>query len=879
MAIGLAFVDIVGDTSRTEGQIERDMNRVLAVVEDVIDPVAVRAAVEAGTGAELQRELRGDIQSVQAALQSVQVNAELSPETRARLTASLRETLARARASAGELQLRIDNQAIVTETTVAVVEAVRVAEAVAPPIELEVKVDKDTLGRLGQGFSKVAGAAAGVVGPVAGIAAGLGTAIPLAAGLAAAVASIAPAAGLAATGLLTVVSVQAAIKIGMLGIEDAVKAALDPSDPEAYAEALKGLAPNAQSFVKEIHSLQPALDGLRKSVQNQLFENLGKTIRTTASVDLPILSGALTTTAGSLNVMARDVLNTATGLGKSGVLGQALGSANAGLANLTGIPATIVQGLVQVGAAAGPAFKNLTAAAGNAADTLSQKLSGAFASGSLQKAIETAVGLVGDLFEVVGNVGSIIGSVFGAAQVSGGGFIGTLKEITGSLRTAFASPAVQEGLKALFSTMSLLAQTAGPLLAQALGVIGPALVALSEPVKILINALGQALQPIIAALGPVLLVVARTVGQLVVALSPLLPVIGQIVALIGPILVPIVGALGTIFGQLAPLVSQVAALLAGVLTPILAQLPAIITPILAVFTTLTGALLPALSQWVTALTPALTQLSMSFAEVFVALGPLIAQLAVLLGKFLEKMMPLLLPIIETVGKLAAIFAGGLAQAITTVVVPALQTVTSLLRGDFSGAFESGKQAVSGLGEFVVQVFEELPVAVGGALSNLAGSLFRAGNDLILSLIRGIKSKIPDVKNVLSDLTDLLPDWKGPAERDRKLLTPAGQTIIQGLIAGIASQVPALRSQLGGITDMVAGTSMGMPGVQGGAGGTFSGLSAASRLAASAGQVNVTSSAPTVQVFLGTRELTDIVDVRIASNNRTQGRLVTNGMRS
>jgi hypothetical protein len=56
------------------------------------------------------------------------------------------------------------------------------------------------------------------------------------------------------------------------------------------------------------------------------------------------------------------------------------------------------------------------------------------------------------------------------------------------------------------------------------------------------------------------------------------------------------------------------------------------------------------------------------------------------------------------------------------------------------------------------------------------------------------------------------------------------------------------------------------------------MSAASRLAASAGQVNVTSAAPTVQVFVGNREITDIVDVRIAANNRTQGRLVTNGMR-
>jgi hypothetical protein len=35
MAIGLAFVDIVGDTSRTADQVERDMNRVLTEVQQI----------------------------------------------------------------------------------------------------------------------------------------------------------------------------------------------------------------------------------------------------------------------------------------------------------------------------------------------------------------------------------------------------------------------------------------------------------------------------------------------------------------------------------------------------------------------------------------------------------------------------------------------------------------------------------------------------------------------------------------------------------------------------------------------------------------------------------------------------------------------------
>ena len=68
MAIGLAFVDIVGDTSRTAEQVERDMNRVLAVVEDEISPVEVQAAVDRGAERELTQELNRDLRAVSAAV-------------------------------------------------------------------------------------------------------------------------------------------------------------------------------------------------------------------------------------------------------------------------------------------------------------------------------------------------------------------------------------------------------------------------------------------------------------------------------------------------------------------------------------------------------------------------------------------------------------------------------------------------------------------------------------------------------------------------------------------------------------------------------------------------------------------------------------------
>src|SRR5690348_17449473 len=53
-------------------------------------------------------------------------------------------------------------------------------------------------------------------------------------------------------------------------------------------------------------------------------------------------------------------------------------------------------------------------------------------------------GVLHELGQVVGNVGSIIGSMFSAAGAAGGSWLGILKDITGAMATAFASPDVQD---------------------------------------------------------------------------------------------------------------------------------------------------------------------------------------------------------------------------------------------------------------------------------------------------------------------------------------------------------------------------------------------------------------------------------------------------
>lgn len=878
MAIGLAFVDIIGDTSRTGDQVERDMNRVLAVVEDEINPVEIQAAVDNGTERELTQELNRDLRAVAAAINAVQVRADLDADTKARLTRQLKETARALRSAKAEIQVRVDNRPIVEDVTAAVVEAVEVAEAVAPPVEIEVDLDTD---RLQRGLAGIAAGALGAgkaVGLIGAGAIGLASAAKAAGALLVSLEQMAPAAALIAPAITTVALSMGTLKLATVGVGDAVKAAFDPSDPEAYAEALKKLSPEAKAFVQELHSMQPALKQLQQQVQDRVFAGFADSLRGLSSSVMPAFSKSLLQTGDIFNQMGLSAANAAAELGNNGTLGKALDGATQGLGNLVKLPAQAVTAFGQLAAAAAPAFGKITAAGAGVANKLSGKLSEAFKSGALQTAIEQAITVIGQLGHVVANVGKIFGQVFAAANSNGGSLIQTLSKITDELVKAFASPAVQSGLQALFSTMSTLSTVGAPLLGMALGVVAQALTALAPGAKVLIEALGTGLQPIIQALGPILLSAAQAVTQLVMALSPLLPVAGLLIAQLGSVLTPILNALALAFQQMAPVIAQVATMLSQFLGPIFAQLPTLIQPFLDAFLQLTAVLFPAALQLLTALQPSLVTLSQAFVQLIAAVGPLIGQIVQLTVTALQPLLPLLPPIIGFVAQLAGMFANELARSITAVVIPAVKSITLLLQGDFKGAFRQAMEATKGFALELVRLFAELPFNILMAIGNLGNTLVHIGADLIGGLIRGIKNKLGELWSLLGDITDKIPFHKGPMSVDRVLLRPSGRAIMDGLIDGLGDRVPDLTGMLGGVTSMIGAQNMTIPGVTMGSGSLGGATVAAASMPGGTAMAGTAGQVPVVQVFLGTREIEDIVGVQVQRQNAVEARRIVTGSR-
>lgn len=267
---------------------------------------------------------------------------------------------------------------------------------------------------------------------------------------------------------------------------------------------------------------------------------------------IPILRGGLEGTAGVLNRMGKGALTAVGNLAKTGMLKKILDGATNSLKPLQKAPGQIVGAFGQIAVAAQPAFQKITTGLGGIITKVTDKLGKAFESGGMQKAIDTAVSLLGDLWDVGKNVFSILGDIFMAGANTGGGTIGMLKTITEEISKVTSSPEVQGGLKALFSVMGTLATTVAPLLATALKGVGVVFAKIGPPVQELIRFLGVALTGALAKLQPLMGPLADAGRQIWQSLKPLGPLLLSIGSYI---LQDLVGGLRAVLPVAADVVS------------------------------------------------------------------------------------------------------------------------------------------------------------------------------------------------------------------------------------------------------------------------------------------------------------------------------------
>ncbi|MFJ8144690.1 hypothetical protein ACIQ6R_06395 [Streptomyces sp. NPDC096048] len=711
------------------------------------------SSVGAALGGGIQRELRdlvGNLPTIDVDASTDDVDRDLArvrdeleglADQRIGVDVSIGDALRRLEELEPHLQRLSDthpniNVQASTRQALRQLEELRAAARRADDTDVDIDVDVDTDGPnrlmgLLRRIPAMAGSAVGALSGVGVAAAGIGTAVPVVAGLVATLANVAPAAAVGVTGMAAVQLASGTLKLAMVGVEDAVTAALDPSKSEEFAEALEKLSPEARKFATAIRDAAPALRELQQEVQDRVFADWGDDLERTGQTVLPILRRGLLASADAVNEMGKGVLAAARDLGERGTLGRAIDSASTGLTNLSGIPGIVVKALGQIGAAAGPSFERLTDHAAKAAEGIGKKLDSAFESGRMEQAIEDAISLLSELWEVGENVFEIIGNIFGSAA-DGEGMVGVLQEITGALAEITGTPEFQEGLDALFDTMSKLATTAAPLLAKALGLIAPVLIQLGPPAQELIDKLGEGLMTILQELEDTGLLeqLATSLGEVAYAIAPLIPPLAELIAAILPYLV---------------------------------------------------VWLEKFTYWIR-----------------------------LVGEFIER------------------FA-----------IPAIQIVTQLLRGDFSGALQGAKDLVVDMVSTTVIEFASWPGRAEGAISGLKGALGRQVGSATVSMLQRVRSGVGDSVAQLAGMPSRAGSALGPLAG--RMLAPAASagaqmlSVIARKIAEAVASVASLPSRAAGAVGGLSGVlfNAGRSLIQGFIDGIVSMIGAVARAAASA----------------------------------------------
>ena len=165
------------------------------------------------------------------------------------------------------------------------------------------------------------------------------------------------------------------------------------------------------------------------------------------------------------------------------------------------------------------------------------------------------------------------------------------------------------------------------------------------------------------------------------------------------------------------------------------------------------------------------------------------------------------------------------QGAAKVITGAIQAAAGAISAVWNGLWNGVKSVASAAWNYIPNglrsalsaihsVMSQLPSIVMNAFSNAGSWLLGIGEKIINGLIQGIKNMFGKVKGALTGLTNLLPSWKGPAERDKTLLAPAGRLIIGGLITSLESQYGAVRRSLSRLTGDIAATDMPTLGISG-----------------------------------------------------------------
>lgn len=224
----------------------------------------------------------------------------------------------------------------------------------------------------------------------------------------------------------------------VVGALDKVTSAVDRLNEaqkknDGLETALGKLSPNARRFVEAAYGMKSAWDDLRRSVQDNLFEGLDRSLSTLATRSLPTIKVGLSQVASGLNANVKAAIDSVASEKNNNFWERIFGNTDTALQNMKRGIDPLITGfsrLSDVGASFLPRIGDAFAKVFTDFDKWTAKIAN---DGTLSKWIDQGLDSLTSLGRAAKNIGSIISSVgeaFNTASGTQGGFIGSLERVT-----------------------------------------------------------------------------------------------------------------------------------------------------------------------------------------------------------------------------------------------------------------------------------------------------------------------------------------------------------------------------------------------------------------------------------------------------------------
>lgn len=447
--------------------------------------------------------------------------------------------------------------------------------------------------------------------------------------------------------------------------------------------------------------------------------------------------------------------------------------------------------------------------------------------GGLSPVLTTLLGIIGD--SLVPALLPVAQAIVPALQSLATGLAPAIAAIGGALGPVMT--AVSQGVQALGPALAPIGQLIASMalaVAPVLPVIGQLITMLVGPLAQALTAIGPLIGPLVTALGPVLLQIGQTLTAVLAPVAGLLaqlftqlgPPLGQIVVALGTALAPILGVLGplvvTVVQALMPLIPTIVSLI-----PPLLQVVVALTPLIQLAAQLAAVAIQLVAPLIKLVAVLLQFLASS------AIAPLIGAIASALAWLLSPLTDVAAWLGTVAGWLSSIDWGGVGSAISGAFSAAwnavagfftsigtwfaelpgkigsfLASLPGMLLSAFGAAFDAALQAVGiGIGLLLFAV-TQLPglvirgvMALPGMLASFFTSLWNNAKNLASQGISGLVSFVTAlpgrVMSALSRLPGVLGGALSSAWNAARSAATTGANAVVSFITGVPGKIAGL----------------------------------------------------------------------------------------